>query len=256
MIQDISTKYGHKDNLTRGLSPCEVPTSSDFVANEVAARCQRSGGSSPAKWRLVVSLFLLLLVGVNTAWGAKMDYWFFIVNKSGKIVTYAKSNLEQNNNANGNQIPAAIKSVNATNWRLYNGDQLASDLTSISLPDQLPQVTQPTASTLVDCSSWGTVTLVSNPETMSKLSNCESSTRYPNCIFVFCDYDVNSLPDLRNGIYYTMQFRGGYTKNNVNYDPTNCFLYYNTSNNRMASTANYVSDPVTNPVTSEEAEND
>ena len=256
MIQDISTKYGHKDNLTRGLSPCEAPTSTDFVANEVAARCQRSGGSSPAKWRLVVSLFLLLLVGVNTAWGAKMDYWFFIVNKSGKIVTYAKSNLEQNNNVNGNQIPAAIKSVNATNWRLYNGDQLASDLTSISLPDQLPQVTQPTASTLVDCSSWGTVTLVSNPETMSKLSNCESSTRYPNCIFVFCDYDVNSLPDLRNGIYYTMQFRGGYTKNNVNYDPTNCFLYYNTSNNRMASTANYVSDPVTNPVTSEEAEND
>lgn len=64
MIQDISTKYGHKDNLTRELSPCEVPTSSDFVANEVAARCQRSGGSSPAKWRLVVSLFLMLFVGV------------------------------------------------------------------------------------------------------------------------------------------------------------------------------------------------
>ena len=64
MIQDISTKYGHKDNLTRGLSPCEVSTSLGFVANEVAARCQRSGGSSPTKWRLVVSLFLMLVVGV------------------------------------------------------------------------------------------------------------------------------------------------------------------------------------------------
>ena len=64
MIQDISTKYGHKDNLTRGQSPCEVSTSLGFVANEVAARCQRSGGSSPAKWRLVVSLLLMLVVGV------------------------------------------------------------------------------------------------------------------------------------------------------------------------------------------------
>ena len=117
-------------------------------------------------------------------------YYFFIVNKSGKIVTYAKySNDNSNTTVNASRIPAAIKSVNATNWRFYNGDQLASDLASISLPDQLPQITHPSASYVIDCSSWVTVTLVDNPTTMSKLSNCESSTRYPNCIFVFYDYD-------------------------------------------------------------------
>ena len=210
--------------------------------------------------RYAAILILMMFMGVNSMWGEKKDYWFFIVNKSGKIVTYAKANLEQTNNANGNQIPAAIKSVNATNWRLYNGDQLASNLENITLPSGLPQVTNPNPneSYVVDCSSWGTVTLVDNPTTMSKLSYCEGSSRYPYCIFVFYDYDENSVPDLRNGTY-TMQFRGGYKKNNITYDPTNCFLYYDTSNNnnRMASTANYSnSHPVTNPVTSEVAQND
>ena len=220
-------------------------------------RWLEDGSKMTRAWvRYAVMVVMMLVVGVNTAWSAKIDYWFFIVNKSGKIVTYAKANLEQNNNANGNQIPAAIKSVNATNWRLYNGDQLASNLENITLPSGLPQVTKPNASYVVDCSTWGTVTLVDNPTTMSNLSNCENATRYPNCIFVFYDYDENSVPDLRYGTY-TMQFRGGYKENNNTYDPINSFLYYNTSSNRMASTANYSgSHPVTNPVTIEEAEND
>ena len=86
------------------------------------------------------------------AWAT--DYFFFIVNKSGKIVTYAKySHDNSSTTVNANRIPAAIKSVNATNWRFYNGDQLTSTSLSnlltvlpLGLPNGLPQITHPAAS--------------------------------------------------------------------------------------------------------------
>ena len=179
--------------------------------------------------RLFVTLLLMMVMGVS---GVKAtDYYYFIVNKSGKIVTYAKTtNQSSSTDANGDAIPVAIKSVNATNWKLYNGDKVSSTLNIVIL-----QNTQPSNSAIIDCSSWGDVSLVDSPTQMTKLSDCESSTKYPNYIFVFSDYDENSVPDLRYGTY-TMQYRGGYATN----DPTYSYAYYDASSQRVVNSGTTV----------------
>ena len=172
---------------------------------------------------------MLMCVGVNTAWAT--DYYYFIVNKSGKIVTYAKRNDQTSSTAaNGNAIPPAIKSVNGTNWKLYNGDQISS---SLSIVD--PLTTKPGSSYIIDCSSWGDVTLVGSPSQMSTLADCESSTNYPNYIFVFSDYDDTSIPDLKNGTYYTMKYRG---------NSANSYAYYDVTTQRVKNTG---TSSVSNP---------
>ena len=175
---------------------------------------------------------MLMCVGVNTAWAT--NYYYFIVNKSGKIVTYARTTDQTSSTAaNGDAIPAAIKSVNGTNWKLYNGDQISS---SLSIVD--PLTTKPGSSYIIDCSSWGDVTLVGSPSQMSTLADCESSTNYPNYIFVFCDYLENSVPDLKNGMFYTMKYRG---------NSANSYAYYDETTQRVKNTGtSSISNPENN----------
>ena len=157
-------------------------------------------------------LVVLMMAWMGQAMGEKKDFYYFIVNKSGKIATYAKASQEPTTTANDNAIPPEIKSVNATSWRFYNGDQLTFSGT----------ITLPTSNGVIDCSLWGDVTLKPTAEEMSTLEGCESTVTatYPNYIFVFCDYNEGSVPDLENGYYYTMQFHGNNTYSYVFYDGT------------------------------------
>lgn len=167
--------------------------------------------------RSLLITLLFLLTGVTGVWAT--DYYFLIVNKSGKIVTYAKYSTYSSTTVNASRIPAAIKSVNATNWRFYNGDKLNFTGT----------ITFPTSNQVVNCSAWGNVSLKDNPTQMRTFGDCESSTAYPNYIFVFSDYLEGSTPDLKNGVYYTMQYRG---------DSQSTYAYYDASDMKVANTGN------------------
>ena len=151
--------------------------------------------------------------------GTKKDYYYFIVNKSGKIVTYAKANQDNGLAANANQIPDAIKSVNATNWQFYNFDQIAGK-------DNIT-ITLPTSKQMINCSSWGDFSLKENPTQMSTLSDCDGVyDSGVNYIFVFSDYLEGSIPDLKDETYYTLQYRG---------DSKSTYAYYDEANTRVAN---------------------
>ena len=69
MTQDMDNKIMTRNigNLTWGLSPCEI--------DELTARRQRAYGSLATSLRLVLTLLLMMVVGVNTAWG--QTYYVF-----------------------------------------------------------------------------------------------------------------------------------------------------------------------------------
>lgn len=69
---------------TRSLLPCggkRAKLELRLVPNEITARCSRDYVSSPTRLRLVVSLLLIMVLGVYSAWGQpEAGYYYYIAN--------------------------------------------------------------------------------------------------------------------------------------------------------------------------------